>query len=78
MTLPDHPPAHVGQPEVPAGVTERQLLVVQAEQVQNGRMEVVHVHVVLDRVVAEVFDGPDCGGADGRNDRASASRRSSM
>ena len=45
---------HVGEPEIAAGVAIRQTLVVQAEQVQDRRVQVVEVDLVLDRVVAVV------------------------
>ena len=56
-----HAPRHVGQAEVAAGVAERQLLVVQPQQVQDRGVEVVDVDGVLGDVDAVVV-----GGADGR------------
>ena len=52
-----HPPVHVGQAEVAAGVAVGQLLVVEAEQVQDRGVQVVDVDLVLDRVVAVVVGG---------------------
>ncbi len=53
----DHLPVHVGEPEVAAGVVEGELLVVEAEKVEDRRLEVVHVHRVLGDVEAQVVGG---------------------
>ena len=58
----DHVPLHVGQPHVAAGVAVGQLLVVEAEQVQDGRVPVVDVDLALDGLVAVVV-GPAVGQA---------------
>src|SRR5690348_6779568 len=50
---------HVGQALVPAAVAEGQALVVQAEQVQDGGVEVVDAHLPLDRPHAELVGRPD-------------------
>src|SRR6266540_1606882 len=55
--LAHHVPVHVGQPEVPAAVAVGQPLVVQAEQVQDRGMKVVHVYRILRRVHAELVRG---------------------
>ena len=47
----------VREPEVAARVPEYQPLVVEPHQVQQGRVEVVHVHLVLRRVEAVVVGG---------------------
>ena len=47
-------PADVGQPEVAALEAEGQLGVVEAEQVQDRRLQVVDVDAVLDRREAEL------------------------
>src|SRR5437762_10745836 len=50
----DHAPGDVGEPKIAARVTEGQPRVVDAEQVQNGGVEIVDVHLVrgdLDAVV---------------------------
>ena len=39
----DHLPVNVGEPEVSAGITIRERLVVEAKEVQDGRVEVVVV-----------------------------------
>ena len=49
----DNLAVHVGQPELPALVLERQPLVVDAHQVQDGGVQVVDVHRVFSDVVAE-------------------------
>ena len=43
----------VGQAKVTAGMAEGQLLMVEAEQVQQRGVEIVHVHPVLHRRVAK-------------------------
>src|SRR5579859_7458284 len=48
---------HVGQTEVAAGVAEGQPLVIEAEQMQDGRVQVAHVHRLLDGVMAEFVGG---------------------
>ena len=48
----------VGQAEVAAGVVEGELLVVEAEQVEDRRLEVVDVDGVLGDVEAEVVGRP--------------------
>ena len=45
---------NVGEPVVAAGVAERQLLVVESHQVEDRRVQVVDVDLVLDRVPAEL------------------------
>jgi Kef-type K+ transport system membrane component KefB len=47
-------PVHVGQPVAPTLVLEHEPLVVDAEQVQQRRLEVVDVHRVTHHVVAEL------------------------
>ena len=42
----DHPAGHVCQPEVPAGVAVGQARVIQPHQVEQRRVQVVHVHRV--------------------------------
>ena len=54
----NHGPGDVGEPEVPTLVSEDEPLVVDAEQVEEGRVEVVHVDRILDRVVAELVGRP--------------------
>src|SRR5690242_5431777 len=54
----DHPPVHVGQAEVSPRVAVRQPLVVQPHQVQDGRVQVVDVYLVLDRPEAELVRRP--------------------
>ena len=41
---------HVGQPIIAALQAERQAFVIQAQQVQQRRVEVMHMHRILDRV----------------------------
>ena len=40
---------HVGEAEIAAGVAEGELLVIEAQQVQDRRVQVMDVHLVLDR-----------------------------
>ncbi len=52
--IPHNLAVHIRQAEVAAGVVEGQLLVVEAQQVQDRRLEVVDVDGVLGDVEAEV------------------------
>src|SRR5579871_5631727 len=45
-----HLPVNVGQPEVSSGITVRELLVIEPEKPQNGRVEVVHVDRIFCRL----------------------------
>ena len=45
---------HIGQSKTTPLVLEREPLVVDAHQVHDGRLEVVHMHRVLDDVVADL------------------------
>src|SRR5438445_7389270 len=58
QNLVHHAAAHIGESEVAAGVAVRQLLVVQAEEVQQGRVQVVDVDLVLGGVVPVVVRRP--------------------
>ena len=49
---------HVGESEVAPRVTVGELTVVDAEEVQHRRVQVVHVHPALDRMVAVLVGGP--------------------
>src|SRR3954453_23175903 len=48
----------VRKPEIPAVVAVRELLVVEAQQGEDRRVEVVDVDAVLDRAVAELVGRP--------------------
>ena len=50
----DHFPVNIGQPEIPARIAIRQPLVIEAQQMQDGRVQVVEVNLVLHRVIAVV------------------------
>ena len=52
--VPDHVAVNVGQAVVAAAVAVGQLLVVEAHQVQDRRVQVVDVDLVLDGVPAEL------------------------
>src|SRR5207253_1390871 len=52
-----YPPMDVRQPEVASGVAEGQALVVEAEEVQDGGLQVMDVDRVIDDVEAEVVGG---------------------
>src|SRR6478752_5658379 len=45
--LGDYPATHIGQPVVAPVVTERELLVIEAEQVQQRCMEIIDVDLIL-------------------------------
>jgi len=47
-------PVHIGQPEVAALEAVSQLGVIESQQVQDGSVQVVHVHGILDRVEAKL------------------------
>ena len=49
---------NVGQPHVAAAVEVRQEPMVEAQQVQDGGVQIVDVHLVLDGRVAEVVGRP--------------------
>src|SRR5262249_24533403 len=55
--LPDDSPVDVGQAEVAAGVAVGELLVVEAEEVEDRGVEVVDVDLVRDRGEAELVGG---------------------
>ena len=48
---------NIGEAEVTAGVAVGELLVVDSEDVEDGGMEVVHMHFVLLGIVAEIVGG---------------------
>ncbi len=52
-----HNSRYIGQPEIASAVPIRQPLVIESEQVQHGRVEIVDVHAVFDGVVADVVRG---------------------
>src|SRR5207302_437959 len=66
----DHFPAHVGEAEVAALEAEGEFLVVEAQEMEDGRLEIVNVDSVLSREESELVAGAD-GGA-GLNDAARA------
>ena len=51
--LVDDTASDVGEAEIAAGGVEREPTVIEAEQVENGGVEIVHVHGILDGGVAE-------------------------
>jgi hypothetical protein len=53
----DDCPVYVGQAEVAAGVTIRELLVVEAHEIEQGGVQVVDVNLVFDGLEAEVVGG---------------------
>jgi len=50
----DHIPGHIGQAVVSPRVTEREPGVIESKTVENGRVEVVNMALVLDRLHAEI------------------------
>src|SRR5438309_2832805 len=52
-----HATVNVGQPEVAAAVAVGEFLVVNAQQVKNGGVEVMDVHGLIDGVHAEIVGG---------------------
>ena len=57
--LADDVAVNVSQAEVAAGVTIGQSLVVEPEKTQDRGVQVVHVHLVLDGVPAELVGAPE-------------------
>ena len=47
-------PLHIGQPHVASGMTVSQALVVEPEQVKDRRVQIMHVHGILDGLVAKL------------------------
>src|SRR5205814_6208804 len=48
---------HIGQPEIAAAVVEGEFLVIEAQQVKNRRVQIMHMHTVLNGVVSEFIGG---------------------
>src|SRR5262245_46931229 len=55
--FPDDVTVDVGETEVAAGVTEGEFFVIETEQRQNRRVQVVHVDIVLDGLETEFVRG---------------------
>ena len=53
----DHVTVNIGEAEIATAVTEGELLVVHAQQVQDRGVQVVDVHAILDSVYAELIRG---------------------
>src|SRR5262249_10855006 len=53
-----HTATHIGQAEVAAAIALGQLLVVDAQQMEDGRVQVVNVNAILDGVHAELVGRP--------------------
>src|SRR5690606_28029516 len=49
-----HMPMHIGEPEIATGMAVGEALVIEAEQMQDGGMEIVDVHGVDHRFIAVV------------------------
>lgn len=54
----DHMALYVRQSVVPAGVSIRQLLMIQSHEMQNCGMQVVHVNSIFDRRAPKLICGP--------------------
>ena len=54
----DHFPIDIGEAIIPARMAEGQAFMIQPHQVQDGGMQVVHVHFVLRCHVAILVGGP--------------------
>ena len=55
----NHAAMNIRQPALGAVVVIRELLMVQAQQVQDGGVEVVDIHHVVNRLVAEGIGGAE-------------------
>src|SRR5262245_10758345 len=56
----DHPPRHIGEPLIAAVMPKRQLLVIQPQQMQDRRVEVIHRDALRPRPQAELVGLADC------------------
>src|SRR6202043_2273971 len=54
----NHVPGHVGQPEIAAAVTVGQFGVIDAQQIQNCGVQVVHMDAFVDYFPAEIVRLP--------------------
>src|SRR5437867_10001372 len=52
-----HGSGHVREAEVAASETVREFLMIESQQVKDGRMQIVDVHSILYRMVAEFVRG---------------------
>src|SRR2546423_139921 len=52
-----HFAGYVGEAEIAAAVVVSELLVIEAQEVEDGRVEVVYMHAVSDRVIADFVGG---------------------
>ena len=43
----DHLTMHIRQPVIPTAMTKGEFLVIEAQQMQDGGMEIVHMHSIL-------------------------------
>src|ERR1700733_6254672 len=59
----DHLAGRIGKPEVAPAVSIGQLQMVDAEQIENGGGQVVHVNRLLNGLVSEVVGGAVCHAA---------------
>lgn len=50
--LPNHTSRHIRQPHISPVIRVRQLLVIHAHQMQNGRVQIIHRGTIFDRVQA--------------------------
>lgn len=51
----EHMAADIGEAEIPAAETVSQLFVIKTQQVQNGCLEVVHMDLVFNGLLAELI-----------------------
>ena len=49
---------HIGQPEITTRISVRELLVIEAEQMQQRRVQIMHVDLVLRRCESELIRRP--------------------
>ena len=53
-----HAPVHVSEAEIPSCVVVNEPLVIESQAVKDGRLHVVHMHLILHDVKAHVVRGP--------------------
>jgi hypothetical protein len=51
---------HISQAEVATGMTESQPLMVESQDMKNGRLQIVDMNAVVDRVEADIIGGTQC------------------
>ena len=56
--FPNHPALNIGQTEIPSIMAVGQLLVIHAQQVKNGRVQIVNIDPIFGRLVSKFISCP--------------------